>query len=387
MNEYGAMPSWAAVVVNYNSSPFLDGCLRSLFSNRLPPNEVVVVDNASTDDSLNELAGWPQAVVEQSAANLGFAGGANRGIGRTEAQFLLVLNPDVEVDVSFGEQLVQVFSAFPKLGAAGAKLRYPDGDLLQHAGGILHWPLLTTEHRGYRQPDGPEWNESVDVEFVTGGAMALRRSAYDDVGGFDDRFWPAYYEDVDICLRLHDAGWQIRYEPQLTATHVESVSLGQSLEYFRAFHRNRLRLALKRLTPEGWWTSFIPAEIERIRGELSAIDDETWGVASGASAIEELARVADLPRNGERALLDGKPLAALIRSLDELRLRRQVVPETDAGGLRNGLTRRLFGRQQVFNDAVVRAFEAQDRVNREFTAQILLAFLDLSRRGARERPS
>ena len=344
-----------------------------------------MVDNASNDDSLQELVAWPQVIVERSPVNLGFAGGANRGVSRTEAPFVVILNPDVEVERDFGAALLRVFSSAPALGAAGAKLRYPESNLLQHAGGELIWPLLTTAHRGYREPDAEKWNEPANVDFVTGGAMAVRRDAFEQVQGFDERFWPAYYEDVDICLRLRDAGWEVRYQPELRATHVESVTLGQSLDYFRAFHRNRLRLALKRLSPDGWWSQFIPAEIQRLRGQLTVISDGNWPLISGASALEEMAR-ATVPQHAvDQPLLSGEPLADSIRALDDLMKWREVVapPDTTGGeGFRASLTRRLFGRQQVFNDAVVRAFQAQDRVNRELTAQILLTLLDLSWRDA-----
>jgi hypothetical protein len=218
--------------------------------------------------------------------------------------------------------------------------------------------------------------------------MALRRSAFVQVQGFDDYFWPAYYEDVDLCLRLRQRGWQVRYQPELTATHIESVTLGQSLDYFRYFHRNRLRFALKHLSDEGWWSRFIPAEIERLRGELSAVKDAEWPTASGGSAIEELARISAWPASPDPSLLDGQPLAALIGSLAEVRARREVVPPPEApggSGWRARLERRLLGRQQVFNDAVTRALEAQDRVNRELTAQLLLVLLDLSWREARRQ--
>ncbi|HLI50602.1 MAG TPA: glycosyltransferase family 2 protein, partial [Thermomicrobiaceae bacterium] len=176
---------WAAVIVNYNGAVFLDGCLRALNQNRPRPAEVVVVDNASTDDSLKELHAWPVATVIQSYENLGFAGGANRGIAATESPLAVVLNPDVELASDYGDRLVSVFDRSPRLGVAGAKLLYPDGRTIQHAGGVLERPLLTTHHRGYGEPDGDQWNEPADVDFVTGGAMALRRDAFEAVDGFD----------------------------------------------------------------------------------------------------------------------------------------------------------------------------------------------------------
>lgn len=377
--------AWAAVIVNFNSAAYLDSCLRALSVCQIPPEEIVVVDNASSDDSLADLAGWPQVIVEASPRNLGFSGGANSGIERTQAPFVLVLNPDVEVDPTLGGALLDVFTSDQALGAAGAKLRYPDGRLLQHAGGELDRRLLTTRHRGYQEPDQGQWDDAASVDYVTGGAMALRRAAFDQVDGFDDRFWPAYYEDVDICLRLRASGWQVRFEPQMMAVHVESVTLARSLDYFRFYHRNRIRLALKHLTAEDWWRGFIPAELGRLRGEISAIAEGSWPMTSGASAIEELARVSRLPDDSAASLLSGDALLAMIQALDEVRSRRVVIPDSPSGfgrRLRDGLVRRALGRQQVFNDAVTRALEAQDRVNRELTAQILLTLLDLSWRGA-----
>ena len=387
MNEREQIGGWSAVVVNYNAAAYLDSCLRALRDCEQPPNEVVVVDNASSDDSLADLAGWPRVTIEANSHNLGFAGGANRGISRTDAPIVVVLNPDVEVDPEFGSALLRIFASDSSLGAAGAKLRYPDRDLIQHAGGELDRTLLTTRHRGYQESDDGRWDEPASVDFVTGGAIALSREAFDRIGGFDERFWPAYYEDVDLCLRLRAAGWQVRYQPELSAVHVESVTLARSLEYYRYYHRNRIRFALKHLSVDDWWRGFVPAEIARVRGDISSIDESTWPVTSGASAIEELARVSHPPRDSRAVLLDGEPLLAMIQALDEVRSRRVVVSadievSKGVGRLRDGLLRRLLGRQQVFNDAVTRALEAQDRVNRELTAQILLTMLDLSWRSA-----
>lgn len=391
MFHHGERPlGWAAVIVNFNSAVFLDACLRALYASDLPPSEVVVVDNASTDDSLLELQAWPAVVVEASPVNLGFAAGANRGIAATEAPIVLLLNPDVEVDRSLGRELVRVFAESSDLGAAGAKLRYPDSGRIQHAGGILHQPLLSTAYHGHGEPDDGRWDRAVPVDFVTGGAMGLRRAALDAVGGFDEAFWPAYYEDVDLCVRLQDAGWAVRYEPSLTATHAESVTLGQSDTYFRLYHRNRLRFAVKHLSPEYWWGEFLPAEANRLRGELSAVADATWPVRSGAAAIEELARGGLSAGMGSPTLLDGNALANTIASLELARQTCIVQPGSRSSGTFLGRVRGRLGwpshrqlvddlvsRQQVFNDAVVRTLEAQDRQNREMVSALLLTMLCL----------
>jgi GT2 family glycosyltransferase len=385
----GRRGEWSAVIVNFNSAVLLDGCLTALYSGDLPPAEVVVVDNASTDDSLAELAAWPQVTLEPCPHNLGFAGGANRGIAMTETPLVLVLNPDVEVDSGFGRAVEAVFASQPRLGAVGAKLRYPNGQTIQHAGGIVHRPLLTTSHRGYGEVDQGQWDAPADVDFVTGGVLALRRSAFDQVGAFDESFWPAYYEDVDLCWRLRGVGWQVRYEPTLSATHIESVGLGRSLDYFRAFHRSRLRFALKHLTARDWREAFVPAEVDRLRGELSAIEDDDWPVRSGAQAIEELARLGGVAAGIPQGLLPGKPLAETVDAMTALRAARAAA-ETSlraatgsrfSGRVRTALMRLVLGdivwRQQSAIDALARLLDAQDRFNREQVSTQLLVLLDL----------
>ena len=387
MNEDAKPTGWAAVIVNYNSAAYLDGCLNALHKIGSPPKEIILIDNASSDDSLADLAAWPQVVVEASPRNLGFAGGANRGVARSEAPLVVVLNPDVELDSGYGAALLRVFADNPALGAAGAKLRYPDSDLLQHAGADIDPFHFGGQHRGYREPDRGQWDTPADVNYVIGAAIALRREAFDKLGGFDERFWPAYFEDVDLCWRLRDAGWQVRYQPELTGVHVESVTLARSVAYHRYYFRSRIRFALKHLSAEQWWGSFIPNEISRLRGAISAIDQTDWPVTIGATALEELARFSQPPHESNTVLLDGEPLLAMIHALAEVRERRMVVPDdstpvSGVGRLSEGLLRRFLGRQQIFNDAVTRALEAQDRVNRELSAQILLTFLDLAWRNA-----
>ena len=371
MRSNGLVGRWAAVIVNYNGSIFLDPCLRALLACGVPPTEVMVVDNASTDDSLQELTAWPRADVRSSPVNLGFAGGANLGIRATEAPLVALLNPDVEVDPGFGAALERVFRIQPRLGAAGAKLRYPGRSTLQHAGGVVDQPLLATHHHGYAEPDKGQWDSPADVDFVTGGAMALRRAAFDDVGEFDEAFFPTYYEDVDLCFRLRAGGWQVRYEPSLTGCRAEGSTLSRSLAYFRYFHKNRLRFALKHLSPSAWWNEFLPAEIEQLRGELSAATDRDWPARSGAEAIEALARTGRLLQTNV-PVLNGEPLAVTLPALDELRQRAAIQPEPEEqqssiGGrlrrLRRSLSTRayaddLFWRQRTFNDVVVREFQA-----------------------------
>jgi O-antigen biosynthesis protein len=381
--------TWDAVIVNYNGELFLDPCLRALARTQVPPARTIVVDNASTDDSIKELSGWPSAEVVQLSENTGFAGGANRGVWASDSEIVVILNPDVEVTSSFGAELGRVFARDEALGAAGAKLTYPNSQVLQHAGGNVHLPILTTSHRGEHEPDDGSFDRPADVDYVTGALMAIRRTAFDAIGGFDESYFPAYWEDVDLCYRLRDTGWSVRYEPSLQGVHHEGAGEERGNDYFTFWTRNRLRFALRHLSADQWWQEFVPAEIERLRGELSAAESEDWLVRSGGASIETLARSGGVSQLNLEPVSNPNKLLTSITAIRDLTLKSDPAPPPLGPG--DGVIRRLkrvlgrfsgriyaeelYWQQRQFNEAVVRAFEAQDRMNRELVAQLLFTLL------------
>ncbi len=386
------VPGWTAVVVNYNGASYLDACLRTLEQTRPAPAEIIVVDNASTDDSLQELHAFPRVRVLAQPRNLGFAGGANAGLGAVETEIALLLNPDVEVDADFGQSLITEFAADDQLGAAGALLRYPDSDRIQHAGGAIERPLMTTSHLAYGQRIREARLAPADVDFVTGGAMGLRMSAFREVSGFDETFSPVYYEDVDLSVRLRDAGWRVRFLPSLRAVHHEGVTLERSDAYHQHLHRNRIRFALKHLSGSEWRTSFVPAEHERLRHELHTLVEDGWPIRSGAAGIESLLRgfedkegwdVPPMLYSPPPAILEGRIDAArsLARPIEDQPGRLPSIALRALGLFRDaGLRRRvaiMTEQQHQFNEAIVHALEAQDVMNREQTALSLLLALDI----------
>lgn len=286
--------NWTAIIINYNGSGFIEACVQALENCTLRPAEILVVDNDSTDDSLLEMNGFPRVQVLAQHRNLGFGGGANVGLAAVETDYAVVLNPDVEVEPSFGNALVETFDANRNLGAAGSMLIFPDSETIQHAGGEVNWPLCTTYHHHHGAKVDSVQLVARDVGYVTGGAMALRMTAVRQVGGFDEMLSPVYYEDVDLCLELHKAGWAIRFEPALRALHHEGSTLKRSPAYFQLMHRNRVLFARKHLSAHDWATGFVPAELERLRYELNNLDGIDGLTIAGANSIESLARSMDI---------------------------------------------------------------------------------------------
>jgi O-antigen biosynthesis protein len=381
--------NWTAIVVNYNGEGFIESCLQALEASTLRPAEIIVVDNASSDESLLEVHAHPRVQVLAQRTNLGFAGGANAGLDVVETDYAVIMNPDVEVDPSFGTHLVRAFDSDSRLGAAGALLLYPDGTTIQHAGGVIEKPLLTTRHHMYGVTLADADLVARDVDFVTGGAMGLRMSAIHSAGGFNTALSPVYYEDVELCVRLRHDHWRVRFIPDMRALHHEGVTLQREPAYYHYLHRNRITFALGYLTPEEWSTGFVPAEIARIRSELQHLDHPEWMTVSGADAIEELLRS---PSGwGAGAMLSTEPFDDLRTAIDETRAGWEVTGKPSSSrvpfaGLLSKLVNGLGPRQYVdaaladqraFNAAVVRALEAQDRLHREQLASTLLLAVDL----------
>lgn len=246
---------WSAVVVNHNGGDLLVECVRSLVADGA--RDVVVVDNDSTDGSLAALAvsGLDAAVVP-AGANLGYASGANRGIARTEAEVVAVLNPDTRVHPGTGDALVARFDA-PDVAAVGPRLLNPDGttypsartfaSALDAAGhGLLGLVWKTNPFtRRYRQLD-VDPGVPRDVDWVSGAAVWLRRSALDEVGGWDGCYF-MYVEDVDLCWRLRRAGWRVVYEPGGVVEHVQGTATARRpYRMLVEHHRSLFRFARKR---------------------------------------------------------------------------------------------------------------------------------------------
>lgn len=235
----------AVGIINWNSGHWLKDCIESLLATS-DVAEIVVVDNASTDRSL-EIASAvnDRAKILRSSSNLGFAGGVNRAFAATSAPYLLILNPDVGVTAGVIDRMRRFLDTHPKAAAIGG-----------HVGeGYLPRQLPTVgslirENLGIRSRS-PERiaQEPYEIEQAAAAALLVRRSAYDEVGGFDNRFHPAWYEDVDFCRQLKFAGWQIYFDPEARFLHEGGYSaqaLGASA-FAVAYYRNQLRYVHKHM--------------------------------------------------------------------------------------------------------------------------------------------
>ncbi len=271
-------PSACVVVVAYGHAEHLPATLRTVAAQDYGGElEVVVVDNGDGTSAEAARATLPSALVLHPGANLGFAGGCNLAVGRTSAEAVVLVNPDVELSPDFLSVLLPALDDVDA-GVVGGKLMFPDGKTIQHAGGELRLPLALTSHRRYGEVDDPAHEAVVDVEYVTGAALAVRRSVWIHLGGLDEAFAPAYFEEVDLCMRARAAGFTVRYIPGAVATHRESSGLGRtSIAYYRLYHLNRLRLLFKHWDDRFLAAEWLPAELRHLR--TTADDNEVDGLA------------------------------------------------------------------------------------------------------------
>ena len=202
--------------------------------------EVVVVDNASTDGTVEAVRqSFPEVRVVEGP-NDGYGAAANRGIAACSAPFVLLLNSDVVVRTGALRALAEYLQSHPRAGLAGPRLENPDGTLQRSCFAFLGTLRLAVEKtalgrhlRSYDRPRTAPW--------VLGAALAIRREAFDAVGGFDPAFF-LYAEEVDLCWRLWQAGWEVHYTPSATVLHVGGSSTRsrfevQRVESARLFYR------------------------------------------------------------------------------------------------------------------------------------------------------
>jgi N-acetylglucosaminyl-diphospho-decaprenol L-rhamnosyltransferase len=249
----------AAVVVNHDAGEALVACVASLAADGA--GTVLVVDNASGDDSVDRLrTALPGAGVLRCQRNLGYGAGANRGIAATAGDVVVVTNPDVVVHPGAIAALVQALEADPTLAIVGPRISEPDGSRYPSArrfpsprdavGHVLLGTLAPGNHFSRRYRMEEDVPPSGRVDWVSGACLAARRSALEELGGFDEAYF-MYAEDMDLCWRAHQAGWAVAYVPEAEVTHLRGLSTGRRpYRMLAAHHRSALRFASRVET--GW---------------------------------------------------------------------------------------------------------------------------------------
>lgn len=247
-----------AVVVSYNSRETLRAAIEPLLA--LPGVAVTVVDNASTDGSLASIADLPVRAID-AGTNGGFGFGCNLGTRAGDAPLVLFINPDARIAAEDLARLAAVLEAEPSVALVGPQLREEDGALIpsmrryQRLGST--WAQALFLHRVLRRArwaneivhDTDVYAAPASPEWLSGACMLVRRTALEELGGFDEGFF-LYCEDMDLCRRLRAAGHDIRYEPAAVARHEGGHSAPRT-GLFPVLAQSRTRFARKHDGPIG----------------------------------------------------------------------------------------------------------------------------------------
>jgi GT2 family glycosyltransferase len=256
-------PTLDVVIVSFRCEELLRSCLTALLAN--PPAgelNVHVVDNASGDGTAEMVRReFPAVELTENRENVGFSRANNPALGRGTARYALVLNPDTRVTPGALDAIIEVLEAHPEVGIAGPRLELEDGSFDHASRRSFPTPLSALGHFtgiGRREGAGGRLAdyraprvESGLVDAVNGAFMLIRRSALDQVGAFDTRYW-MYMEDLDLCYRFAEAGWATWFEPSVTVIHVKAGTSGahRSLRLNYAFHYGMFRFYRDHYAPQ-----------------------------------------------------------------------------------------------------------------------------------------
>jgi GT2 family glycosyltransferase len=237
----GPQPRISVLIVNHNGKAYLPDCLASLEQQTCREQlEIIVVDNASTDGSVEWLANHPDIRLLKLAQNQGFAGGNNAGLQLARGEFIALLNNDAVADARWLESSVAAIERDRRLGGVASKILFRSRPNVINSAGIELYRDGRGGDRGLGQANDARFDEPAEVFGPCGAGMLLRRELIDEIGSFDGRFF-LYYEDLDLAWRARLRGWKFTYEPRAIAYHVHGGTSGLGSPFF-LFHVERNRV-------------------------------------------------------------------------------------------------------------------------------------------------
>jgi GT2 family glycosyltransferase len=342
-----ADPAVSIIILVTEHTGHLRRCLASIDEHRpaTPVSEVLVVANGTAEDELHWLTARDDLVLLAAGVNLGFGGGCNWAATVAAAPRLLFMNDDAVATTGWLDELGAGLDDDDNVGVAGSRVLLANGTL-QEAGGVV-WRDGTTSGVGRgMDPNAPEYTVVRDVDYVSFCSTMVARETWNDVGGFDPRYFPAYYEDTDFCMTARSLGWRVVCVPRSVVIHEEGGSTTVSFKRFLTRRHRELFVAK-------WGASLARAE-------------PPPSLTTGQRAVR---------RALDRAAVTARGGIARRRNLASDRMRRSSAPGTpaaDTGVDQLGALRRLQVVNQEFIDALTGERDANGPAT---TARRLFRFL------------
>jgi GT2 family glycosyltransferase len=224
-------PLVSIIIPAYNQFAYTFNCLESLSVNLSSDlaYEIIIVNDASTDETLEQLATLVKGIkVLTNAENSGFIRSCNYGASQAKGQYLYFLNNDTRILENCLESLLKLIVNNPQVGAVGSKLIYANSKQ-QEAGGIIWNSADGWNYGRLDSPEEPEYNYVRPVDYCSGASLLVPTELFKQLGGFSQDFIPAYYEDTDLCFAIRELGYQVLYQPQSNVIHYEGITSGTDL--------------------------------------------------------------------------------------------------------------------------------------------------------------
>lgn len=300
------------VIVTYNSQDFIENCLRSITGQNYKEWFLVVIDNGSSDSSVAKIREFRNMSSEITSGNfklitlkknIGFSRAVNYAVfnfisGKKksleeELGFLILLNPDIYLNRNALQKLISTFRIIEdqnlppvRIGAAGGLILDYKKDAIQHLGGKIKDNFITSHidfgksyfdlKQEFRQEKdrGNELNSAndvKDVDYVTGAFFVTEFKLFKSIGGFDSGYRPVYFEELDYCLKIRRSGWRVVVNPKSIARHFEGASVEKfSRNFYRYYHKNRVRCAIINLGFLNLLKKFFPSELNWLRDKVTS---------------------------------------------------------------------------------------------------------------------
>ena len=240
------------ITINYNQSKVTCDLIRSLYRCSFQNFEIIVVDNASPNDTPDDIKKeFPNIHLLKSKENLGFAGGNNLGVRMSKGEYVLFINNDVEVEKGFLEPLIDVLNAKALVGVVSPKIYFHNTDNVIQYAGCTEINPFTTRGRfiGHKQSDKGQFNTLEKTHYAHGAGMMVKREVIEKVGMMPELYF-LYYEEMDWCNRIKEQGYEIFYVPESIINHKESMSVGKASP-LKTYYQTRNRLIYLRRNIQG----------------------------------------------------------------------------------------------------------------------------------------
>ncbi|MES2592034.1 MAG: glycosyltransferase family 2 protein [Bacteroidota bacterium] len=255
----------AVVILNWNGKDFLAKFLPSVISNNYSDAEIIVADNASTDDSISFLtSAYPTIKIVKNTQNGGFAKGYNDALKQIKAEYYVLLNSDVEVTANWIEPIIKLMDSDRSIAACQPKIKsYYQKTHFEYAGAAggyidkYGYPFCRGRIFENLEEDKGQYNDTREVFWATGACLFVRAELYHQIQGFDEDFF-AHMEEIDLCWRLKNSGYKIMYCAESSVYHVGGGTLNKTSPYktFLNF-RNNLMLTFKNHPPNYFYTKLL----------------------------------------------------------------------------------------------------------------------------------